>query len=1776
MRRQILVATLGIIVLATAASAQTDVSGRTPLGLSPGAPAGSYLLSNFDSVNLYNGNLSIHLPLHEIVGRGEARYTMYLNLDRRFATEPSGSSGNQLFFTAITNGRPDTQYSVEPVAAPMYSPGFLISRTAAEATQGGPQTCPNEAQGDLRADKTLTRLTFIGADGTEMELVDKQTGGASLNPLPCDTQLTGPNRGRYFVSRDGSAASFISATDIIDDPYYPAQSANYPSGWLLFRNGLKYQVSNGVVTTIKDRNGNTITLTYTQSTFTGYELNQVTDSLGRITTIDTSNASFHTITFLGADGNNRVIKVNIGAMSQSCGGCTAQDLTVLFRADFQAGSFDPDIVQSVTIPDQRQYVFTYNTYGEVTKVALPTGGSISYAYGAGYGSSSVLGDPNLKAYIYRRVTSRTISHDGSATDEQTTYTTSPGTTNLNVTVGHSDGSKEIHYFFLNPAETATWSSGEIDYAPWPEGREYQTDLYDTNGTTVLRSTFQTWVQRTCDAGEHCNWGIVDPRVTEEDTTVKGLTTSHKTFGYDHYNNQTDICEFGYGTSAAACPADNNAGIIRRTAITYQSASDDPNKVAYDILGTEESNTSHIRNLPNQKSVMAKDGTLKAQTTYTYDASSYFADSGVACTGYTAPGTTLNRGNATATARSTISAGTITTYQTYDQVGNVTQSTDGRGYSTAYSYTDNYSSGSGTTTCAFATKITSPMTSHYEKYQYNFYLGQPTQRNVPIDAASPPTEVITTLAYGTNSDLLDRLGKVVQASGDTVNQSETVYTYDSTVNANKVTVQSDLNTAGDHTVKSVTIFDGLGRPVEHQQFEGTGSTEYISTKTDYDVMGRVLNASNPYRPNSSDTTQSPRHNTSYTYDGLGRVLTATAPGGAVTTNSYDTSAPSVTNGGASYIYVLSQSTDPASAVTKNGVDAAGRLSEVIQHPASSDESTLYLYDELDNLITVTQGNQTRSFYYDGLSRLTSATNPESGTINYRYDPNGNLLERSDARTVIWTWGTQSQSVPVKLCFGIISGLAATCDGSGYDSLNRVTTKSYTDSTHTATYTWDTVQLGRLSSVSNTSSTTSFNTYDSLGRVTQSAQDGYLFSGYQYFRDGRLKQLTYPSGRVVSYTAGQTSANPTDVSGRINQVNGNWYGAAMTYASIPYSNAGTPVYGYAAHGALQQATYGNARVEQSCYNSRMQATTIRLGSAASTACANSSDLLNLTFDYGTSANNGNLQSQTIGAMSATQHYAYDGVNRLTMAVEGANATTGSSCPAGTLYWCEAYGYDRYGNRWVSDAKTIDQNGNQQALTEPGVTPSSSTWFNSNNQVSIGAVYDGAGNQTQASGQQGSLVYDAENRLTTVNLFSGVVGQPKTYSYAYDGDGRRVSKSLDGLNLNRTYLYDAAGQLASEYQNGSWLKDNIYLNGRLLAVEDVMEGTAYVTPDHLGSTRLVTNAGGGVTSRHDYLPFGKEVPVSLGGRNSYVVTGYVEPGSACPLLAPPGTSTTDCQPADERVLQRFTGKEADPETGLDYFGARYLSSAQGRWMSPDWSATPQAVPYADLRDPQTLNLYSYSRNNPLGSADANGHCEGVLALGCLALPATTSTAVETAVPASTATESLGLVLGGTTLAGGAVVAAAGAFIISTTDAYIGNLNDQATLANIHAQNVNLLQEQGRDALGRFLPVNPGDAKPGSNAEQALLDAVGAIKNTLPTTAVDPKTGNPVTTVHDGTIPTTGQRAEAKGGSYVTATKQIRAMAEAAQAATGQRLAVVVNAAAKVAKTVSAIADVIRIVLP
>ncbi|MFO0508674.1 MAG: RHS repeat-associated core domain-containing protein, partial [bacterium] len=103
------------------------------------------------------------------------------------------------------------------------------------------------------------------------------------------------------------------------------------------------------------------------------------------------------------------------------------------------------------------------------------------------------------------------------------------------------------------------------------------------------------------------------------------------------------------------------------------------------------------------------------------------------------------------------------------------------------------------------------------------------------------------------------------------------------------------------------------------------------------------------------------------------------------------------------------------------------------------------------------------------------------------------------------------------------------------------------------------------------------------------------------------------------------------------------------------------------------------------------------------------------------------------------------------------------------------------------------------------------------------------------------------------------------------------------------------------------------------------------HLGSTRMVTGETGTVAAGYDYLPFGEVVRES-GGMAGQTV--------------------------------RFTGKEREGETGLDYFLARYYSAPVGRFTSPDAPLLDQSP-----SDPQSWNLFSYVRNNPLKFTDPTG---------------------------------------------------------------------------------------------------------------------------------------------------------------------------------------------------------------
>jgi RHS repeat-associated protein len=222
------------------------------------------------------------------------------------------------------------------------------------------------------------------------------------------------------------------------------------------------------------------------------------------------------------------------------------------------------------------------------------------------------------------------------------------------------------------------------------------------------------------------------------------------------------------------------------------------------------------------------------------------------------------------------------------------------------------------------------------------------------------------------------------------------------------------------------------------------------------------------------------------------------------------------------------------------------------------------------------------------------------------------------------------------------------------------------------------------------------------------------------------------------------------------------------------------------------------------------------------------------------------------------------------------------------------------------------------ESGLSSSATT----KNQLSTYG-YDAAGNVISIPAVA-NYSYDAENHLVSAG---GV-------NYTYDGDGKRLMKSSGEI-----YWYGAGTDVMEQTDSAGNLQyRHFYFNGRRIKRQDGFHGwwlDQYIY-DALGNARIVYGYQGG-WDQSVYYPYGGERVISSAAGSPW----------------------------------KFTGKERDSESGNDYFGARYYASSVARWLSPDWSANVMPVPFAKLGNPQSLNLYAYVLDNPLGNADPDGHC-------------------------------------------------------------------------------------------------------------------------------------------------------------------------------------------------------------
>jgi RHS repeat-associated protein len=509
-------------------------------------------------------------------------------------------------------------------------------------------------------------------------------------------------------------------------------------------------------------------------------------------------------------------------------------------------------------------------------------------------------------------------------------------------------------------------------------------------------------------------------------------------------------------------------------------------------------------------------------------------------------------------------------------------------------------------------------------------------------------------------------------------------------------------------------------------------------------------------------------------------------------------------------------------------------------ADSPYITLYQYDALGNLLRVDQKGsaptdstqwRTRTFTYDSLSRLLTATNPESGSITYSYDADGNLLQKTSP--LANQTGTATQTV--SYC---------------YDALHRVTGKGYGAqscplATPVVTYAYDsgTNAIGHLTSLTDQAGTASY-TYDILGRLatetrTLTGANSAAISktiSYSYNLDGSVKTLTYPSGNVITYapdSAGRVLSAIDSGSG-INYVTGATYGPDSALTGFVSGNSGT------------FAGITNAY----SYNRRLQP-------VAMSANAPSQTVFSIGYDFHvgngtTGADNGNVFGITnYKDTTRNQTFIYDALNRLASA-----QNAGTDCTVNVLggikkFWGNSYGYDAWGNLL---SKSVTKCSSENLSVVAG----------NNNRLAGAYLYDAAGNMTHDATSGLTYNFDPENRIT------GAAG----YTYTYDGDGNRVRKSNGNLAANGTLYWEMTPGVVAETDLAGTLKSEyVFFDGERVARRDGATGTGgvfYYFSDHLKTASVITDSAGVIKAESDYYPWGGELQFVNNDSNDYKFTG------------------------------------------------------------------------------------------------------------------------------------------------------------------------------------------------------------------------------------------------------------------------------------------------------------------
>jgi RHS repeat-associated protein len=1349
-------------------------------------------------------------------------------------------------------------------------------------------------------------------------------------------------------------------------------------------------------TSIEDRNGNILGVSNT-STATKIQFN-IHDTLGRAilsasgfgSTGDTVSVSGlaapYTLTWGTANSSftSTATPINGTASDVDCHGILSGPGTI-------------PVVTAIALPNGRQYQFSYDsTYGELSRITYPSGGYISYSWGLNPQSGFVAfadfsGARNACQYIYDKpaLLHRYVSFDGVtiALQQDFGYSTTwnlpsstPAWTSKQTTVTTHDlvRGKTFQTVYTYANSGAGSNDPLAFFQPMDDGIPVEQSVVykDADGST-LRTVNKTWFNR-------------DELQTAQTILDNGLS-SKIAYTYGPGAQVTEEDEYDFGQTSPS----------RKTVTHYQSF---PNSPLFPDLAS-------LFDRPCQTIVYDSSGTRIAETDALYDQGTVVCGSAgtnsVAAvsnlpvgthdeTNY-GPSSTAPRGNATSLTRKCLQNCTdAVTIYTYDETGQVLTAKDPNGNTTNYSYADNFDSNPALSTNAYLTQITHPPTngvSHIQKSKYAYADGQPIQ-------STDENNQLTSYFY---SDTFRR-----PTETDFPDGGKATISYNDAPPSPSVTTSRLMNSSNQFVTSTATM-DGVGHVVKTLLTSDPDCATGDRNDTTYDGFGRVFTVSNPYCIAGESTSGL----TTYTYDGLGRAMQVTHPDSTTALTTYTGRATQVQDegNGIQRVTRISQTDGLGRLLSVCEVSSAtllgngGTPGACNQDIAGTGFLTTYQYDALGNLLQVNQGTmRPRTFAYDSFSRLTSASNPESGTVSYSYDANGNVL-------------TKTSPAPNQ------TGTATVTTTYQYDALNRLTQKSFSDGTTPAIlYAYDvfninfgcggtsTNPVGRLTG-SNNGWPYCYN-YDPMGRLSfkylRTPQNqianfrySYDFLGDTTYETGGLGAITYAyntAGRLTSVTSSLSDTTHPPI-----LLSGIHYNALGQITSETYGDSVAKTYSYSNRGFLRSLSAGTGTLPGTPGRGSVSISGAEQTKTITFVCGPFGRTCSATIpDTGTITVTVNGQPRSAN-WAATDSPATISANLASTLTGGSYVNATASGGVVTLT-AKTGGSSTNYSLSVTVVDTSTQNFSQPSFAAsasgPALTGGSGGGFQ-NSTYSLGLTFAPDGNILSGNDSVNgnwTYSYDAFNRLLGANQNGGAA----VYSYDYDRYGNRWHQNGPhtmmlsfSANNNRmdSYSYDAAGNLLSDGTHTYTYDDEnhvIKVDGgttasyaydpdgnrvqKTTAVGSFSEpaGTWIFLNDQSGRIVGQLNSPGNGYVRGEVFAGGRHLASYISGNTYFMHSDWLgterlrttfNSGLTESCTSLPFGDWLTCTGTDVSPLH-FTGKERDSESGLDNFGARYDSSSMGRFMSVDPGDAGAA-----LDAPQTWNAYSYVLNNPLNATDPSG---------------------------------------------------------------------------------------------------------------------------------------------------------------------------------------------------------------